>query len=115
MRKGTARNAFPQMVSDDESASGGETLLMKSRQQSPNVGAATDRLQSAGRSFLAIGSLQLLPNALGGGGEQLGVGYFAAKLGDCLFEVRVFFRTKEVHDAPFRNPWRPFFNRARAR
>ena len=74
------------MVFHDERASLGQFLLMKSRQQSTNIGAATDGLQRAGCGFLAEPCLQLLPHVLGGRRECLGVGLFRAELGDRLIQ-----------------------------
>ena len=86
MSIGTAGDAFLQMVLHDERASLGQFLLMKSGEESTNIGAATDRLQRAGCGVLAQASLELLPHVLGGRGESLGVGLFGAKLGNRLIQ-----------------------------
>ena len=59
-------------------------MLMESRQQSTDIVAAADGLQSVGRGFLPFGGLQFLPHALGGSRERLGVQFLAAKFCDCL-------------------------------
>jgi hypothetical protein len=77
------------MVFHDECACWSQFALMKRRQHSTNIGAATDGLQGPGCGFLADARLQLLPHALGRGRERLRVGLFRAEFGDRLIQASV--------------------------
>src|SRR2546430_5302021 len=86
-----ARDTFPQVISYDECASLRKFLPMKSREQRPNVGAATNNLDSAD---CALACLQTLPHALCGPRECLSVGLLSAKFGNRLLKVGVLLRSK---------------------
>jgi hypothetical protein len=82
------------VIFHDKRASPRKLVLMKSRQQGTNIGAATDRLQSAASGFGAFASLQPLPHTLGRRGQRLVVGLFPAKFGNRLIKALVFFGSK---------------------
>src|SRR6266403_1351340 len=89
-----ARDTFPQVISYDECTNMRTFLPMKSREQRPNVSAATNKLDRAGCDFCAFACLQTLPHALCGHRQRLSVGLLGAKFGNRLLKVGVLLRSK---------------------